>query len=397
MALDQKDLAQVTEALEQKWGEMKDHNDRELTAVKSELKGEAEKFAHEVKSLQALKDEIDEALKQKGRMGSNHGPDVDEHKSAFVDFIKSGRETGLADLERKALNLGAGEDGGFAVPEQLDTDIASTLRNLNVMRQAARVITIGAADYKKLFNTHGAASGWVGEEAARPATDAPKLKEITPFMGEIYANPQATQKMLDDVFFNAESWLSMELADEFAEKEEAAFTVGDGTNKPKGFLAYTSTTEADSARAFGSLQHKLAAGTSAFTADEIKAMPFMLRAAYRNGAAFMGNGNTLAQVMLLKGSDGQYMWRPGLEEGVPSMLGGYRYLENEAMPDQAANAKALAFGNFKRGYTIVDRMGTRVLRDPFTNKPYVGFYTTKRVGGMVVDSNAIKLMQMAAS
>ncbi len=397
MALDQKDLAQVTEALDKKWGEMKDRNDKEVEAIKSEFKGEAEKLAHEVKGLQALKDEIDESLKQKGRMGSNHGPEVDEHKEAFIGFIKSGHDDGLMDLQQKALNLGAGEDGGFAVPEQLDTDISSTLRDLNVMRSAATVITIGGADYKKLFNTHGTASGWVGETAAPPATDAPKLQEVTPFMGEIYANPQATQRMLDDVFFNAESWLAAEIAEEFAEKEEVAFTTGDGSNKPKGFLAYTSTTEADSARAFGSLQHKLAAGTAAFTADEIKAMPFMLRAAYRRGAAFMGNGNTFAQIMLLKDGNGQYLWTPGLEEGEAARLCGYGYLENEAMPDMAANAKALGFGNFKRGYTVVDRMGTRVLRDPLTNKPYVGFYTTKRVGGMVTDSNAIKLMQMAAS
>lgn len=397
MALDKKDLDTVTEALSAKFNEMKDTNDKELSAVKSELKGEAEKFAHQVKELQALKDEIDESLKQKGRIGGNHGKDVDEHKDAFIKFVKSGRDDGLQELELKALNLGAGEDGGFAVPEQLDADISSTLRDQNVMRLAANVITIGGADYKKLFNTHGTASGWVGEADERPATDAPKLKEITPFMGEIYANPQATQRMLDDVFFNAESWLAAELAEEFAEQEEVAFTTGNGTNKPKGFLAYTSTTETDTARAFGSLQHKLAAGTTVFTADEIKLMPFMLRSKYRKGAAFMGNGNTLAQIMLLKNTQGDYIWRPGLDEGVPALLAGYKYLENETMPDQAANAKALAFGNFKRGYTIVDRMGTRVLRDPLTNKPYVGFYTTKRVGGMVADSNAIKLMQMAAS
>jgi HK97 family phage major capsid protein len=397
MALDKKDLDTVTEALSAKFNEMKDTNDKELSAVKSELKGEAEKFAHQVKELQALKDEIDESLKQKGRIGGNHGKDVDEHKDAFIKFVKSGRDDGLQELELKALNLGAGEDGGFAVPEQLDTDISGTLRDLNVMRQAANVITIGGAEYKKLFNVHGAASGWVGETDERTATDAPKLKEITPFMGEIYANPQATQRMLDDVFFNAESWLAAELAEEFAEQEEVAFTTGNGTNKPKGFLAYTSTDEADASRAFGSLQHKLAAGTTVFTADEIKLMPFMLRAKYRKGAAFMGNGNTLAQIMLLKNTQGDYIWRPGLDEGVPALLAGYKYLENETMPDQAANAKALAFGNFKRGYTIVDRMGTRVLRDPLTNKPYVGFYTTKRVGGMVADSNAIKLMQMAAA
>ncbi|MEH6347780.1 MAG: phage major capsid protein [Bermanella sp.] len=397
MALEQKDIDQVTDALGAKFDEMKKTNDKELEQIKSEVKGAARGSAEEVKELQKLKGDLEALLAKQNRPGNNNNATTDEHKEAFMKFMKKGHEDGLGELQVKALSVGTDADGGYAVPESIDSEISSVLRDANVMRQAARVITVGNADYKKLMNQHGASSGWVGEEDARPETATPKLAQITPFMGEIYANPMATQTMLDDSFFNAESWLAEEVRDEFAEQEEAAFTLGDGLKKPKGFLAYGSDTQADGARAFGTLQHKLSSGVGVITADDIKRFPYLLRARYRKGASWMGNGNTLADLMLLKNSQGDYIWRPGLSEGMPATVGGFSYLENESMPDTAAGANALSFGNFQRGYYIVDRMGTRVLRDPFTKKPFIGFYTTKRVGGMVVDSNAIKLLQVAAA
>ncbi|MBB2277020.1 phage major capsid protein [Escherichia coli] len=184
---------------------------------------------------------------------------------------------------------------------------------------------------------------------------------------------------------------------EFAEQEEIAFTTGDGTKKPKGFLAYESTDETDKVRAFGKLQHIVSGEATAVTADAIIKLIYTLRKAHRTGAKFMMNNNSLFAIRLLKDSEGNYLWRPGLELGQPSSLAGYGIAENEQMPDIAADAKAIAFGNFKRGYTIVDRIGTRILRDPYTNKPFVGFYTTKRTGGMLVDSQAIKLLKIAAA
>lgn len=396
MALDQKDIDQVTEALGAKFGEMKETNDKELDQIKSEVKGAAREAAEEVKGLQKLKDNIETLMAKQNRPGNNNNAVANEHKEGFMKFMKKGHDDGLAELQVKALNVGTDADGGYAVPESIDKEISGVLKDASVMRQAARVITVGNAEYKKLMNLHGTSSGWVGETTARPVTNSPKLAEIKPFMGEIYANPSATQTMLDDVFFNAESWLSDEVRDEFAEQEELAFTTGDAVNKPKGFLAYGSDTLADSARAFGTLQHKLSGSSGAITADDVKRFPFLLRAAYRKGASFMGNGNTLADLMLLKDGNGNYLWQAGLQAGMPSMICGHSYYENESMPDVAAGAKALSFGNFQRGYYIVDRMGTRLLRDPYTNKPFVSFYTTKRVGGMVVDSNAIKLLEIAA-
>ena len=293
--------------------------------------------------------------------------------------------------------IGTDEDGGYAVPEELDRNILNLLKDEVVMRQEATVITVGGSDYKKLVNLGGTASGWVGETDTRSQTATSRLELIEPLMGEIYGNPQATQKMLDDAFFNVEAWINSELATEFAEQEEIAFTSGDGTKKPKGFLAYESTDETDKVRAFGKLQHIVSGEATAVTADAIIKLIYTLRKAHRTGAKFMMNNNSLFAIRLLKDSEGNYLWRPGLELGQPSSLAGYGIAENEQMPDIAADAKAIAFGNFKRGYTIVDRIGTRILRDPYTNKPFVGFYTTKRTGGMLVDSQAIKLLKIAVA
>ena len=380
MAVDIKDVEQVAQELQQKFDDFKAKNDKRVDAIEQEkgkLAGQVETLNGKLSELENLKSDLEkELLELKRPAGGAQNKLATEHKEAFVGFLRKGREDGLRDLERKALQVGTDEV---------------------VMRQEATVITVGGSDYKKLVNLGGTASGWVGETDARSQTATSKLGLIEPFMGEIYGNPQATQKMLDDAFFNVEAWINSELATEFAEQEEIAFTTGDGTKKPKGFLAYESTDETDKVRAFGKLQHIVSGEATAVTADAIIKLIYTLRKAHRTGAKFMMNNNSLFSIRLLKDSEGNYLWRPGLELGQPSSLAGYGIAENEQMPDIAADAKAIAFGNFKRGYTIVDRIGTRILRDPYTNKPFVGFYTTKRTGGMLVDSQAIKLLKIAAA
>lgn len=401
MAVDIKDVEQVAQELQKKFDEFKEKNDKRMTAVEQErgkLAGEVETLNGKLTELDALKSSLEEELKQVKRPGGGtQTKEVSEHKTAFMNFVRKGKEDGLRELEQKALQVGVDSDGGYAVPEELDRTILNLLQDEVVMRQEATTITVGGSDYKKLVNLGGTSSGWVGETEERPATDTSKLGQITPFMGEIYGFPQATQMMLDDAFFNVESWINSELAIEFSEKEEIAFTGGDGTKKPKGFLAYATSLADDKTRAFGTLQHVLSGATASVTADAIIKMVYTLRKVHRAGAKFMLNNNSLFQVRILKDSEGNYLWRPGLELGQPSMLAGYGIAENEQMPDIAADAKAIAFGNFKRGYTIVDRIGTRILRDPYTNKPFVGFYTTKRTGGMVSDSQSIKLMKIGAA
>lgn len=398
MSVDVKDVEQVAQELQAKFDAFKEKNDKRLEAVEQEkgkLAGEVETLNGKLSELDELKSALEEELKQVKRpAGGPQSKSASEHKTAFIGFMRKGKDDGLRELERKALQVGVDEDGGYAVPEELDRTILNLLKDEVVMRQEATTITVGGANYKKLVNLGGTASGWVGETDDRPETDASKLGQIEPFMGEIYGNPQATQTMLDDAFFNVEDWINSELAIEFAEQEEIAFTSGNGTKKPKGFLAYASTLDPDKTRAFGTLQHILSGAAAGVTADAIIKLVYTLRKVHRNGAKFMMNNNSLFAIRILKDSEGNYLWRPGLELGQPSSLAGYGVAENEQMPDIAADAKAIAFGNFKRGYTIVDRIGTRILRDPYTKKPFVGFYTTKRTGGMLVDSQAIKLLQI---
>ncbi|HDL8369913.1 TPA: phage major capsid protein [Yersinia enterocolitica] len=401
MAVETKDVEQVAQELNQKFSEFKEKNDKRIDAIEQEkgkLAGDVETLNGKLSELDNLKTSLEEEIKSLKRPGGGtNTKTATEHKSAFMQFVRKGKEDGLRELEQKALNTGTDADGGYAVPEELDRTLLDILKDEVIMRQESTVITVGTSDYKKLVNLHGAGSGWVGEQVARPATNTPQLAQIIPFMGEIYGNPQATQTMLDDGFFDVEAWINSSLSLEFSEQEEIAFTNGTGVLKPKGFLAYTSTDEKDSVREFGKLQHLLSGAAAAVTADSIIQMIYTLRKVHRKGAKFMMNNNSLFKIRILKDERGDYLWRPGLELDQPSMLAGYGIAENEQMPDIVADAKAIAFGNFKRGYTIVDRIGTRILRDPYTNKPFVGFYTTKRTGGMLADSQAIKLLKIGAA
>jgi HK97 family phage major capsid protein len=399
MALDEKDLSNVSEAIQKKFDEFKVVNDKRLDAVtqeKSALAGQVEKLNEQLSEHETFKKQVESELLALKRPGSNaSNKDVEAHKAGYMQFLRKGKDDGLGELQSKALSIGVDADGGYAVPEEIDRTILDLQRNISPMRAVCNQITVGTPDYKKLVNLAGTGSGWVGETAARPVTGTPTLAQVAAVMGEIYANPQASQASLDDLFFNVEAWLAGEVAREFNEKEGAAFLTGDGTNKPKGLLAYTLAATADSARAFGTLE-KIHSGTSGdFDADDLVKMVYTLKAAYRKESQFMMPTLTLFKVRTLKDLEGNYMWRPGLEAGQPSTLLGYGIAENEDMPAIAAAANAVIFGDFKSAYTIVDRFGVRVLRDPYTNKPNVGFYTTKRVGGMLVDSQAVKVLTLS--
>jgi len=395
------ELKTLLEKQNKAFAEFKEANDLRLKALESKgsvdplLEEKVDKANAAITEIGKQMSEIEKKMNRPGGVGKGSDrPEVDEHKQAFGSFLRKGREDGLRDLEKKALNITTDEDGGYAVPTELDTEILQLMRNESPMRRVCLVRSIGGAEYKKLVNLGGSTSGWVDEDDARPETVSPKLAAITPYMGEIYSNPAATQQMLDDVFFNAEQWLSDEVAVEFAEEENLAFLSGNGTKKPKGILAYTAVSTADATRAFGQLQYKETASETAVTGDELIDLVYLLRSKYRNGAAWMMNSLSLASVRKLTDSvSGQYLWAPGLQAGQPSQLLGYAVEENEDMADIATGVVSVMFGNFKRGYMIVDRMGTRTLRDPYTNKPYVNFYTTKRVGGMLTDSLAIKLLK----
>jgi HK97 family phage major capsid protein len=265
------------------------------------------------------------------------------------------------------------------------------------MRGLCSVTSIGTEDYKQIVDLGGTTSGWVDETEARPETNSPKLAIVSPIFGEVYAKPKATQTALEDIFFNVESWLAAGVAKEFAKQENLAFTSGNGTKKPKGLLAYPMALTKDDTRPFGTLQYfrtEVAAGLPATNpSDLLIDVIHGLKPGYRAGARWMLAGLTLAQVRKWKDSDGNYLWQPGLQLGVPHNILGYDYVENEDMPGIGANALCLAFGNFKEAYHIFDRVGISMLRDPYTDKPYVKFYTTKRVGAMLLNSEAVKFVK----
>jgi HK97 family phage major capsid protein len=326
------------------------------------------------------------------------GAKSDAGASPFVArYLRKGLEAGV---ELKAMSGATDAAGGYAVPEELDAAIERTLTAISPIRAIANVVKVGSAGYRKLVTTGGTPSGWVAETAGRPETGTPDFTEIAPPFGELYANPAASQAMLDDAAFDVEAWLAGEIATEFARAEGAAFVNGNGTSRPKGFLAAPNAATADGVRPFGTLQYLSTGVAGGFPAsnpqDRLIDLVQALRSPYRQGAAFVMNSATASAIRKFKTADGAFLWQPGLVAGQPDTLLGYPVVEAEDMPDLAANALAIAFGNFRAGYLIAERSETQILRDPFTNKPFVHFYATRRVGGQVMNSEAIKLLKFAA-
>ncbi len=317
--------------------------------------------------------------------------------SAFVErYVRKGIEAGV---ELKSVDNASTGAGGFAVPREIDEKIDRTLVAISPIRAIANVVKVGSSNYRKLITTGGTPSGWVGFEAARPETATPTFSEIVPATGELYANPAASQHMLDDAMFDVETWLANEIATEFARAEGFAFVKGTGTSQPLGFLSSPTATTADGARPMGTLQF-IGTGTAgafpaANPADKLVDLVQSLRQPYRQGAVFVMNSSTAATIRKFKTTDGAFIWQPGLVSGQPASLLGYPVIEAEDMPDVTANSLSVAFGNFKAGYVIAERNATSILRDPYTHKPYVHFYATKRIGGQVVNSEAIKLLKFA--
>jgi HK97 family phage major capsid protein len=322
-----------------------------------------------------------------------------EHKAAFDLYVRSGEASGLKRLEAKALSVGSGPDGGYLVPDQVEREVIRRLTAISPIRAISSVRTISGGVYKRAFSTGGAAAGWVGEAASRPETDAPPLAELSFPAMELYAMPAATQSLLDDAVVDVDAWLAEEVETAFAVQEGAAFVNGDGINKPKGFLA--SQTVANASWEWGKLGFVATGAAGAFPAsnpsDVLLDLVYALKAGYRQNAVFVMNRKTQALVRKFKDADGHYLWAPPAAANQPATLMGFPLIEAEDMPDIGAGALAVAFGDFRRGYLVVDRAGVRVLRDPYSAKPYVLFYTTKRVGGGVQDYDAIKLLKFATA
>jgi HK97 family phage major capsid protein len=323
-------------------------------------------------------------------------PNVAERKARFDRYVRKGDG---GDMEVKALSEGSNPDGGYTVPLETERTIDRVLSQASPIRAIASVRAIGGGTYRKPITTAGAAAGWVGETGAISQSGTPTLAALDFPAMELYAMPAATQTLLDDSQVDIEQWLADEVQIVFAEQEGAAFVNGDGASKPKGFLHYTSV--ADASWSWGNIGYVASGADGAFAADDpadaLLSLAYAPKQGYRANGRWVMNRKTESAVRKFKDANGNYIWQPGAAAGQPATVFGYPVTEAEDMPDIASGSFSVAFGDFARGYLIVDRVGIRVLRDPYSAKPYVLFYTTKRVGGGVQNFEAIKLMKFSAS
>ena len=315
------------------------------------------------------------------------------HKKAFDAYLRNGDDDGLRGLELdgKSMSTAVNSDGGYLVDPQTSERVQSVLNSGASIRAIAAVVQVEATSYDVLVDHADVGAGWATESGGQAETVTPQIDRITVPLHELSALPKASQRLLDDSAFDIEGWLAGRIADKFARAEAAAFVSGDGIDKPTGFLSHPAVD--NDVWSWGNLGY-VPSGTNANPeADAIIELVYALGAAYRKNAVFVMNSKTTAKVRKLKDTDGRFLWSDGLAAGEPARLMGYPVLVAEDMPDPATDAMAIAFGDFSAGYTVAERPDLRILRDPFSAKPHVLFYATKRVGGDVSDFAAIKLMK----
>lgn len=323
------------------------------------------------------------------------------HQKAFNAYLRSGDDDGLRGLtlEGKALSTAVAADGGYLVDPQTSERIQSLLLSTSSLRSIANVVQVEATSFDVIVDRSEVGSGWATETASTTETATPIIERISIKLHELAAMPKASQRLLDDSAFDVEGWLAEKIATRFTRAEAAAFINGDGVDKPKGILLPTKV--ADATWTWGNIGYIPTGAASDFAttnpADCIVNLVYALGADYRANGAFVMNSKTVGAVRKMKDADGRFLWSDGLAAGEPSRLMGYPVVVSEDMPDVAANAYPIAFGDFRAGYTIAERPDLRILRDPFSAKPNVLFYANKRVGGDITDFAAIKLLKVAVS
>ena len=401
------ELKETIESIGRAFEQFKAENDARLKEI--EKKGSAdpllaekvEKINADLTALGAMKKQLEaiETAVARGQYpggGTAKDKEVIARAKAFTHLMR-GNIDSVKDMEIQAsASTLSDPDGGFTVPEEVDTAIDRVQGTLSAMRRLATVRAISTDTYKKLVNQGGATSGWVAEKGTRAETSTPTLKEIAINTKELYAMPAATQILLDDSRVDIGAWLAEEVGIEFNEEEGAAFISGNGVEKPKGIAAYSMV--ANASYAWGKVGY-IAGGHASLlnNMDKLIDLQHALKTSYRNGAAWLMNDATCGVIRKFKDGDGNYIWRPGLMEDKPDTLLGKPVEYDDNVDDIGANKYPIFYANFKRAYLIIDRLGTRVLRDPYTSKPYVLFYTTKRVGGGIVMYEAIKALKIAAN
>jgi HK97 family phage major capsid protein len=424
-----KSVADALDKIATAFDEYKKTNDSRIEAIKAgnstaDFDLKLARIDTHIEALGEMKSKLEKMETKLARPGFDAGKqdgesreDV-EYRHAFLDWMRAPGDherqqkaaAAAKQLEAKSRDgretratqtvTSTGSAGGFALPEIIERQIARLSVDISPIRQIATVRTVGSPDYKELFDVNGAGFEWLGETDTRNQTNTPDLAEIVPTFGMASAKPQASEESLDDLFFDVESWLTTSVAETLALGEGAAFVSGNGTKKPTGFLAGPApVATADSGRAFGTLQYIASGQASAMptSLDTLYDVIYSLRARYRNNARWVGSKTIFSALRKYKDTSNQYLWQPSVVAGQPDTFMGYGITEAEDMPAVAANAFPLAFGDFKEGYLIADRVGIRITRDEITTPGFVKFYCRKRVGGKLRNTQAIKLLKISAS
>lgn len=387
-----KSVHDMREANEQKMAELAKNN-----GVAELKEAQARLDAQVADAIKGLTD-----LQRANALGADNQKSNDdvapEIKAAFSHLVRRGE----GGLDVKSLSSLTNPDGGYLVPRDTSGRIIKKAQDFSPMRRYASVQMISGDALEGLNDNGVISTGWVGETAARTATGTPQLGMWKVQAHEIYANPQATQRMLDDAEINVESWISRKLAEAFGQAEASAFISGDGVGKPRGILSRTFATTTDASRAWGTVQKVASGASGAFVAtpnaaDCLISLMTALHPKYWAGAIFAMNRYTLGEVMKLKDDTGAYIWQPNFQLGAAGTILGQKVDASfDHLPSLGAASKSIVFGDFSNAYQIVDKKGITILRDPLTNKPYVGFYTTRRVGGDVINSEAYKVLSFEA-
>ncbi|MDE2579551.1 MAG: phage major capsid protein [Hyphomicrobiales bacterium] len=398
--------AAAFEDLHRAFSAFRETNDDRIGQIEQRLSADAlteEKLMRIDRALDETKGRLDRLTLDaaRPRIGADRKDDAAsrEHKSAFLTYMRAGEAGGLKSLEAKTMAAASGPDGGYLVPQPAEREILRRMAQISPMRAIANVVEISTHSLRRAFSWAGPQAGWVAESDPRPQSANQQISDMTFPAMELYAMPAATQTLLDDAVVDIEQWIADEVSVAFAEQEGAAFVKGDGVNKPTGFLNYPMAQQ--SAWSFGKLGYIDTGVAGAFAAaspsDILFDLVYALKAGYRQNARFMMNRKTQSAIRKFKTTTGEYLWEPPATLGAAATLMNFPVSESEEMPDIATDSTSVAFGDFHRGYVVVDRSGVRVLRDPYSAKPYVLFYTTKRVGGGVQDFDAIKLLKFGVA
>lgn len=428
--MEMKQIADLVQQQNEAFHEFKSANDQRLQQLESngtvlpETQAKVDAIEAKMSSIDEIRDRLEKAeVKLDSPVLSTGDMSAAEQKQveAFHAMLRTAKE-GERNLDPQAVaayrdasmavSTTTTAAGGHAVPEVISRDIDQKILEMSGLQQYVKNVTVGTPDYKELVDVRGTTGGWVGETDPRAATNTSTLEQVAPTFGMVYAYPSATEESIQDIFFDVDSWIVNSAAEEMAKLQGDAIVLGDGSNKPTGFLNGTPTADVDGSRTFGTLQY-IATGVAnnlppAFdpaggVAEEAQgnfllSLIHSMKAGYRDNARFAMNRLTLGEIRKFRDSDGHYIWQPGMQAGAPSMLMGYEVVEDEGMPDIEADAFPIAFGDWNAAYTFCNRVGTSITVDDNITQPgYVKFYVRRRVGGILRNDDALKLVKIAAS